>query len=509
MQLFGKSGKIGGFFKVVLKKFGLSSIIVSSITTCILLFSLTFEVRASDFNHAWRNKQKALVIDAYEKNPIDWNKMVKDKRIRGFIGKSSDGLASPYACGGNTTKRHLCKKTFQNYFMKQQLYHTRKALAKALGLKWGAYHLGRPGNPIQQANHFINFTKPEKDDLLALDIEHDDPKKWISFKDAEIFAKQVYKRIGRYPVLYTNHDTAKRIAARRDEFPLLSRMQLWYARFKGDIRGSFPMGNWEKYTLWQFSAHPNCNKRRCLYRVPGTESNIDVNVSTLSIAEFDKAWPFDGLVPERNPKPEQLLVQNEKPEIDVANTQVATASFALTSNLRASDKILQHLNPDESFQVTSIDLDDIVVPSPRGHHAPEIQKSFDVAALEDTNIQTDAVEYAPILVAAIPTKAVREIQPELSKPVIASVVPTLSPLTKPSEPKETKIVKAKENLVVTKPVVVATAPIVEETIELASEPETSFGITTTDFEPEYKVIIPKSDHAEDLTMQLQYLSGAF
>jgi len=382
---------------------------------------------ASDFSYPWRNKQKAIVIDAYEKNPIDWQKMVKNKQIRAFIGKSSDGLQSPWACSGNKTERKICKKSFQNYFMKQQLYHTRRALAKTLGLKWGAYHLGRPGNPIEQANHFLTFAKPQKDELIALDIEHDDPKKWISFKDAEIFARQIYKRIGRYPVLYTNHDTAKRIAARRDEFPLLSRLQLWYARFKGDVRGSFPMGNWDSYTLWQFSAHPNCNKRRCLYRVPGTEHNIDVNVSTLTIDEFDKAWPFDGLVPEKKPEvqPEVLMVSNEEPEtleapeIKVEEKTVVTAS--LVSNSPVVEEEIQ-LSEEASFQLASISVGEIAIPTAR-------YRETVVAAV------------------AIPTPRIRD-------------------------------------------------------------DESDVGITTTDYQPEYEVVIPESEHAEDVTMQLQYLSGA-
>jgi len=427
MQMVKSSNILRRFFKLYQK----------SVIVFILFIVSATGVAASEFNYAWRDKQKALVIDAYEKNPIDWQKMVTDKRIRAFIGKSSDGLQSPWSCSGNATQQKICKKSFQNYFMKQQLYHTRKTLAKALGLKWGAYHLGRPGNPVAQANHFLQFAKPEKDELIALDIEHDDPKKWISFEDAEIFARQIYKRIGRYPVLYTNHNTAQRIAARRDEFPLLSRMQLWYARFKGDIRGAFPMGNWDTYTLWQFSAHPNCNKRRCLYRVPGTEPNIDVNISTLSIEEFDKAWPFDGLVPEKKQEikaPEILMVSAEDPgeetiakqEIKVEQDDVATASVVPTSgNIFTPAKI--ELSEEAEFQLASINMDDIIVPTAR--------------------------ERKVVL-------------------TVASSVPTQ-------------------------------LNGYEETNR-----EEAYGITTTDYSVEYEVVIPKSEHAEDLTMQLQYMSGA-
>ena len=81
-------------------------------------------------------------------------------------------------------------------------------MAKALGLKWGAYHLGRPGNPVDQANNFIDFAQPADDDLVALDIEEDDPAQWMSLADAEEFARHIQRRIGRFPILYTNGATA-------------------------------------------------------------------------------------------------------------------------------------------------------------------------------------------------------------------------------------------------------------------------------------------------------------
>src|SRR5690606_14953851 len=34
---------------------------------------------ASDFSEPWKRKDRALVIDAYEYNPIDWQKLAGDK----------------------------------------------------------------------------------------------------------------------------------------------------------------------------------------------------------------------------------------------------------------------------------------------------------------------------------------------------------------------------------------------------------------------------------------------
>ena len=251
---------------------------------------------ASDFSEPWKKPDRALVIDAYEYNSIDWQKLSGDKRIVGFINKGSDGLPPPYFCSGTETEIRLCKALWKRHAVARELFHTRKVVAKALGLEWGAYHLGRPGNPIEQAQNFLDFAEPGPDDLMALDIEENDPNKWMSLEDAEIFVRYIFQRTGRYPILYTNGTTSKYIADNRYRYQLLSRLPLWYARYKPEIGIHFPKGNWQGYTLWQFSAQANCGERRCPYRVAGTPNDIDVNVAPMDAEALRKAWPFGQLI---------------------------------------------------------------------------------------------------------------------------------------------------------------------------------------------------------------------
>jgi GH25 family lysozyme M1 (1,4-beta-N-acetylmuramidase) len=251
---------------------------------------------ASDFRKPWLRPDRALVVDAYEYNAIDWTKLAADKRVVGFISKATDGLPPPSQCeDDDDVQLRLCRALWKRYAVAQELFRTRRTIAKALGMKWGAYHLARPGNPIDQANHFIDFAEPGPDDLVALDIEENDPYHWMSLSDAEEFARHVMRRIGRYPVLYTNDTTAGFIAGHRAEYPLLSRLPLWYARYKPDIADHFPKGNWDGYALWQFSSQANCGARRCPYRVPGTPTDIDVNVAAMDADALRKAWPLDAL----------------------------------------------------------------------------------------------------------------------------------------------------------------------------------------------------------------------
>ncbi|MDZ7824351.1 MAG: glycoside hydrolase family 25 protein [Ahrensia sp.] len=224
---------------------------------------------SSEFNQAWRDKNRALVIDAYEHNEIDLVKMSTDKRIAAFIHKGSDGLPAKYNCSGNKTEFDLCKQTWRRYVIGRELYQTRRALAKTLGMKWGAYHLARPGNPLDQARHFLDYTRPSNDETIVIDLEENDPKKWMSLEDAEVFSRYIYRRLGRWPMLYTNGSTAQFIANNKNKYEILSRLPLWYARYKPSITDHFPKGNWVSYDIWQFQAQINCDASQCPYRVRG------------------------------------------------------------------------------------------------------------------------------------------------------------------------------------------------------------------------------------------------
>jgi GH25 family lysozyme M1 (1,4-beta-N-acetylmuramidase) len=251
---------------------------------------------SSEFSEPWKREDRALVIDAYEYNSIDWHKLVEDKRIVGFINKASDGLAPDYYCRGAEKEFRLCKALWKRHAVARELFQTRRTVAKALGLEWGAYHLGRPGNPVDQANNFLDFAQPAPDDLIALDIEDNDPEEWMSLDEAEDFVRQIRRRTGRYPILYTNDNTASHIAANRHRYRLLSRLPLWYARYKPEIGSHFPKGHWQSYALWQFVARANCDQRSCPYRPPGTPLDIDVNVAAMTPDALRAAWPFGELL---------------------------------------------------------------------------------------------------------------------------------------------------------------------------------------------------------------------
>jgi len=264
-------------------------------------------------NQPWTDTKNALIVDAYELNTIDWSAFLQDKRIAAFISKASDGLPATYNCAAKPagdTPAH-CKTIWRKYAISRELYQTRRMLAKTNGLLWGAYHLGRPGNPIDQANHFLDYADPQPDELMVLDIDGMDPAQFMSLDDAQIFVAHIKVRTGRYPILYTNHNTAQYIADHRDLYPLLSRLPLWYARYKPDVKGTFPLGNWDSYAIWQFVSSENCSDKSCPYRVPGTLTDIDVNVVPMTKVQLAAIWPQGDLVPAKPlPAPDLTIAQD-------------------------------------------------------------------------------------------------------------------------------------------------------------------------------------------------------
>lgn len=220
----------------------------------------------ASLNSPWNRSNSSIVIDAYEGNSIDWNKMATDTKVAGVIHRSSIGL----------------KVDGQ--------YIARKKIALERGYLWGAYHLGRPGNTIAQADLFLSLIKDEPNTLMILDLEDTNSGSFMTINEAVIFMNYIYEKTGRIPVVYANHSTTVLLNQKVKSNPLFQQSKLWYARFKSNIT-DFPAGIWQNYFLWQFSSEINCSTTgSCLYNVPGTKSDMDVNVFHGSANELAAQW---------------------------------------------------------------------------------------------------------------------------------------------------------------------------------------------------------------------------
>ena len=238
----------------------------------MLAYSAIVFAQSPEFNEPWKNPNIAIAIDPFEGNAIDWDQLATDKRVVAIIHRATIG-------------DRVDRK-----------YAERKIEAKKRGYKWGAYHFGKPGDPIKQADFFLEIVKPEADDLIALDLDGTDATQHMTLEDALVFIQRIKTKTGRYPLIYANNLVTKAIAEQYGDGELFAKTHLWYARFKKSVT-DFPAGTWKSYTLWQFSSEVNCNpldRSACLYTVPGTEYDMDVDVYDGTIEELRKKWPLNG-----------------------------------------------------------------------------------------------------------------------------------------------------------------------------------------------------------------------
>jgi lysozyme len=226
--------------------------------------------QTGEFNQPWRDGRTAIVIDPYQGNGIVWDELARDARVAGIIHRASIGRTA------------------------DSRYAARREEAKRRGYKWGSYHLGRAGDPIAQADFYLSTARPADDEVMALDIESLNEKTDMSLANARRFILRIKEKTGRYPMFYANDTVTRQLSTRFRGDEVFSKTPLWYARFLSRIK-DFPTGVWDTYTLWQFSSEINCKPprpERCLYRVPGTATDMDVNVYRGTVEELKANWPF-------------------------------------------------------------------------------------------------------------------------------------------------------------------------------------------------------------------------
>ncbi len=224
------------------------------------------ETITESFSSPWNKSENTIIIDAYQGNSIDWDQMDSDPNVAAVIHRSSIGQRVD-------TK-----------------YVSRKNEALSRGYLWGAYHLGYKGNTIAQANLFLDLINNEKDTLMILDLEDTSNGTFMTINEAIVFMEYVYDKTGRIPVVYANHSTTIKLNQTVAAHPLFQQAKLWYARFKSRVT-DFPFGIWNNYFMWQFSSEINCNSTgSCLYNVPGTRYDMDVNTFYGTRGDLQARW---------------------------------------------------------------------------------------------------------------------------------------------------------------------------------------------------------------------------
>lgn len=169
-----------------------------------------------------------LVVDLSHWDPAEDYSAVKNDGIVGVIYKATEG--SGY--------------TDPTYVAQQQA-------AKAVGLKWGAYHFATADDLQGQINNFLRYASPDPDELFCLDWEDygDNTMSLTSVKSWIREVENALKRQGEC-VLYSGNTAKEALGDTADEF--LGSRRLWLCQY-----GSNPVyqNSWTEqgYWLWQYT----------------------------------------------------------------------------------------------------------------------------------------------------------------------------------------------------------------------------------------------------------------
>jgi lysozyme len=189
----------------------------------------------------------------------DWDAVV-NFGILGIINKATEGLG-------------MIDKTFAI---------RRKPVADH-GLLYGAYHFLRPGDPVAQADHFLQTVNAAPDaDQVMLALDHEDPK--VPLANAKAFLTRIQEKAGRTAVLYSGFLIKQQLGTATDEF--LAGHRLWLSHFS-----SKPVcpPNWASPWIIQFTGD---GVGPGPHEVPGIviEGGIDLDHYSGSADQLKAEW---------------------------------------------------------------------------------------------------------------------------------------------------------------------------------------------------------------------------
>jgi lysozyme len=155
---------------------------------------------------------------------------------------------------------------------------SRIAAARDAGLLVGFYHFGDNTSPNDQVDHFMQFAKPRKGDLLALDYETEPNGHTMGPIQAQNFILALFN-LGFPPVLYGS-DLPREHASIVTTLPKNRFPYLWLAEYGPHENIPKP---WVPATvlLWQFSERGS---------VPGVNGHVDLNVFDGTFEQLSSKW---------------------------------------------------------------------------------------------------------------------------------------------------------------------------------------------------------------------------
>jgi GH25 family lysozyme M1 (1,4-beta-N-acetylmuramidase) len=176
-------------------------------------------------------------------------------------------------------------KATQGLTYVDESYASRRAQALDCGLLWGAYHFGVGGDGSDQAEFFLEVTKPDERTLLVLDYEPNLTGPTMSLDQAREFVEHVGEATGRWPGLYSGHLIKEQLGNVAPPDRQLSKCFLWIAQYNGPRPLNVPP-TFRTWTFWQYTDGVHGSVPRSVDGV----GRCDRNKFNGSLAQLKRLW---------------------------------------------------------------------------------------------------------------------------------------------------------------------------------------------------------------------------
>lgn len=167
--------------------------------------------------------------------------------------------------------------------------------ARNAGLAFGTYHFAGGGDPVNEADYFVNVCSPlDENQVLVLDweIQHPDPVSWV-----DAFTRRVHDRCGVWPLVYMNGSTRNAY----DWSRVSQNCAYWIAWYGRDPEQDLPVNG--SYMMHQYSSSGN---------VPGIGVSVDVDAWYDTIEVWNK-YGYHAQVPAPSPTPTPVPTPTPEP----------------------------------------------------------------------------------------------------------------------------------------------------------------------------------------------------
>lgn len=248
----------------------------------LLLAAPALAERPDPHFRPWAHERSVVVVDAWELNEIDFDALSIDRKVVGLIHR---------AVIGNVVDAR---------------YAERAREARRRGLLFGAYHLGVEGDPVGQADLFLNTVGDHAGVLLALDLEDVHDPRRMNIHEAIKFIERVRARTGRTPVIYGNRKVIMALSDSAEFQRAAGAAPIWYCT-------------------------PGAS---CLYRAPGVQRDMDFNVFPGTRDELAALWTT-GIAAPAFAGP---FVRPPDPDADAERLQMEALQRAETERLRRATR---------------------------------------------------------------------------------------------------------------------------------------------------------------------------